>query len=199
MQFSSMSPRERHSSGTVININHNLLPAYMSLSTPCFNFIKHNQVFCTPVLSHRFRNIFLFPSKSCFTFCFPIHPLIFQSQNHSTVLLLFQCPSAHPMLTATLQSCCPGLLQVNRPLKAWNSNQQPQRASCYCQVKQDSQTGHQCNHSCPIWISHLNDPTAAQQLKGVKVMQEILRSLQQRFFYYFSVPLPLLLAYFLCH
>lgn len=117
MQFSSMSPRERHSSGTVITINHNLLPVYMSLSTPCFNFINHNQVFCTPVLLLRFRNLSFFPPKTCFTFCFPIYPLTVQSQHHSTVLLPYQSPSAHPGLTATLQNYFPGLLQVNRPLK----------------------------------------------------------------------------------
>lgn len=140
MQLSSMSPRKRHSSGTVITINHNLLPVYMSLSTPCFNFIKHNQVFCTPLLSLSFRNLFLFPPKSCFTFCFPIHPLIFHSQHHSTVLLPYQSPSAHPGLTATLQNYFPGQLQVNWPLEStWSSGKQPQRASCYCQVKQDYQ------------------------------------------------------------
>lgn len=140
MQFNSMSPRERHSSGTVITINHNLLAVYMSLSTPCFNFIKHNQLFCTPVLSLGFRNLFLFPPKSCFAFCSPIHPLTFQSQHHSTVLLPYQCPSAHPRLTSTLQNYFPGFLQVNWPLKTtWSSSQQPQRASCYGQVKQDNQ------------------------------------------------------------
>lgn len=140
MQFSSMSPRERHSSGTVITINYNLLPVYMSLSTPCFNFIKHNQVFCTSVSSLRFRNLFLFPPKSCFTFCSPMHPLICQSQHHSTVLLPCQCPSAHPGLTATLQNYFPGLLQVNQPLKTtWNSTQQSQGALWDCQVKQDHQ------------------------------------------------------------
>lgn len=140
MQFSSMSPRERHSSGTVITINHNLLPVHMSLSTPFFNFIKHNQVFCTPELPLRFRNLFLFLPKSCFTFCFPIHSLIFHSQHQSTVLLPSQCPSAHPVLIATLQNYFPGLLQVNCPLEStWSSGQQPQRASCYCQVKQDYQ------------------------------------------------------------
>lgn len=151
MQFSSMSPRERHSSGTVITINHNLLPVYTSLSTPCFNFIKHNQVFCAPVLSLRFRN--LFPPKSSFRLCFPVHPLVFQSQHHSTVLLPCQCPSAHPRLTATLQSYFPGLLQVNRH-ETLPSNF---RGPCgTVRWSRTIKTGHQCNHSCPVSISHLN-------------------------------------------
>lgn len=65
MQFTSMSPKKRYSSGTLITINHNLLPIYISLSTPCFNFfIDDNECFAPLVLSfsfYIFRTLTAFP------------------------------------------------------------------------------------------------------------------------------------------
>lgn len=154
MQFSSMSPRKRHSSGTVITINHNLLPVHMSLSTPFFNFIKHNQVFCTPELPLRFRNLFLFLPKSCFTFCFPIHSLIFHSQHQS-----FRCPlSAHLLIlcwlplyktTSLAYYKSTALLSLHEALA---SNLRGPHATV--RWSRTIKKGHQCNHSCPVWISH---------------------------------------------
>lgn len=76
-----MSPKERHSSGTVITINHNLLLIYMSLPTPCFNFfINDDKVFCTPGLT----SFLHLPEVLSSPFLFPPYALHFVTLYIST-------------------------------------------------------------------------------------------------------------------
>lgn len=190
MQLSSMSPRERHSSGTVITINHNLLPVYMSLSTPCFNFIKHNQVFCTPVLSLRFRNLFLFPPKIMLYILFPHTSLNLSlpASQHSSVAL------SEPICSSWVDCHFTKLLPwpVASQLTSW-VHMKLRQATSEGLVLLSGEAGLSRQAISVIiafpyeQATSKHDPTAAQQLKRVKVVQEILASLQQRLFYYLPV------------
>lgn len=171
--YFNVTKRERHSSGTAITINHNLLPIYMSLSTPCFNlFINDKKVFCTPGIVASFLHLqksshcfFSSSQNKYFHFASLYIPVPFQSQHQSTVLLPCQCPCVLPGLTVSVQTYFHSLLQISRPLQSTpSSDQHPQRVSCGCQVKQD-----RSSERAIIVMSFMNKPsqtTILQQLNS---------------------------------
>lgn len=149
MQFTSMSPKERHSSGTVITINHNLLLIFMSLSTPCFNFfINDDKVFCTPGLAsflhlpEVFSLLFLFPPYTL-PFCRPLYP------------------SYLPSPTSELLPCwCTKLLSwpvTNKLTFLVHAELSPASSEGLLLLPFKKRPSERaiCDHSCPVWMSHL--------------------------------------------
>lgn len=106
-----MSPRERHCSGTIITINHNLLPIYTSLSTPCFIFFINDD----SVLHLWFH--FIFTSSGIFLLPFlPINMLYSLVPATSLYLLV---PSAVILLSCSCTKVVPGVLQISLSSQHW--------------------------------------------------------------------------------
>lgn len=159
-----MSPRERHSSGTVITINHNLLPIYMPLSTPCFNFFISDKVFCTLGVVAQFSHL----QKSS---VFPLPPKIMLYILPPSISLYLSIPTSQHSVIALSVPICSSWIDChhinllpwsvkNKPTspvhtKLWPASSEGFLLLLSGEAGQTIRTGHQCDYRCPLGINNL--------------------------------------------